>query len=494
MHGIPEEFYSGWLSRWREGEGVSLHEGTMPPERWMQQIWRHQRLRRGELRCADGRRVRVLHPGFWNREPGPDFRGAVLQFGENEVVTGDVEIDLQPAGWFGHGHAVNPAYSRVVLQVVWETGGRAVERAVLPMAPFLDCPLEEMGPWLEDEAVSRVPPTTPGRCCGPLRRQPTERVVALLEQAARARLDRKVAELGSRGRSLGWSVVLWEAVFGALGYKHNVWPMRRMAEVVSQAPEGDEVMVWEARLLGLAGLLPAELPRGPAGGFVRSLWDHWWRERSAWLGSELPVSVWRLGGFRPANHPTRRLALAARWLALPDWIQRVEQWFLAEQNSRGRLARWVALLTPERQEARTGTDAFWSEHWTLRSRWQGGPLPWIGPARATDLAINAVLPWLLARAAAGDLPGDHGSMQAQLVRRWMEWPSGQDNADLRFARRRLWGGAAPGVRWTAARQQGLLQVRRDFCLAAGSLCAGCRFPRMIDILDGAGMASGGPRP
>lgn len=494
MHGVPEAFYSGWLSRSRDGDGASLHEGVTPPERWMQQIWRHQRLRRGELRCADGRPVRVLHPGFWNREPGPDFRGAVLQFGENEVVTGDVEIDLQPAGWFGHGHAVNPAYARVVLQVVWETGGRAVPRAVLPMAPFLDCPLEEMAPWLEDEAVSRVPPTTPGRCCGPLRRQPTERVVALLEQAARARLDRKVAQLGSRGRSLGWTVVLWEAVFAALGYKQNVWPMRRMAELINHTRAGDDVMGWEARLLGLAGLLPTELPRGPAGDFVRSLWDHWWRERSAWLGLELPASVWRLGGFRPANHPARRLAMAARWLASPDWIPSIERFFLTESNSRAGRGRWVALLSPKPNEGRGGTEGFWAEHWTLRSRWQAGPLPWIGPARATDLAINAVLPWLLARVAAGELPGDQQSMQARLVRRWMEWPAGQDNADLRFARRRLWGGAAPGIRWTAARQQGLLQVRRDFCLAAGSLCLGCRFPRLIDALEGAVVAPQGPGP
>ena len=494
MPGIPYDFYCRWRVRGREGEAVSLHEGTAPPERWMQQIWRHQRLRRTELRCLDGRLVRVLHPGFWNREPGPDFRGAVLQFGDGGLVTGDVEIDLQPAGWFGHGHAANPAYSRVVLQVVWEPGGRGVERTVLPIASFLDCPLDEMAPWLEDEAAVRVPPTTPGRCCGPLRRQPPDRVIALLEQAARTRLERKVAEFRNRGRTLGWERVLWEGVFAALGYKHNVWPMRRIAELLPNAPSESEVGAWESRLLALAGLLPTELPRGPAGGFVRSRWDHWWRERAAWDQAELPASVWRLAGLRPANHPQRRLALAARWLASGHWVERVEQFFLADPEVRGRLARWVALLTPTGEANADSLNAFWLTHWTLRSRWRDGPLPWIGPSRATDLAINAVLPWMLARATAGDLGGADPVVRARLEQCWMEWPAGQDNADLRFARRRLWGGVPAVIRWTAARQQGLLQVRRDFCLAAGSLCSGCRFPVMVDALEGSTGGSCGTGP
>ncbi len=496
MSGIPYDFYCRWRARGREraGEEVSLHEEASPPERWMQQIWRHQRLRRMELCCLDGRRVRVLHPGFWNREPGPDFRDAVLQFGDGGLVTGDVEIDLQTAGWFGHGHAVNPAYARVVLQVVWEPGGRVVERAVLPMAPFLDCPLDDMAPWLEEEAAIRVPPTTPGRCCGPLRRQSPDRVISLLEQAARARLERKVDEFRSRGRTLGWGPVLWEGVFAALGYKHNVWSMRRLAELLPSAPSGNEVAAWESRLLGLAGLLPTELPRGPAGEFVRSRWDHWWRERTTWDQAVLPASVWRLAGLRPANHPQRRLALAARWLALGHWAERVEQFFLEDTGVRGRLARWVALLAPAGGAEAGSPDAFWLNHWTLRSRWRAGPLPWIGPSRATDLAVNAVLPWLLARATSGDLAGGDPGVRARLEQSWMEWPAGQDNADLRFARRRLWGGVPAGIRWTAARQQGLLQVRHDFCLAAGSLCSGCRFPVLVDALEQSEAGSCGTGP
>ena len=38
-------------------------------------------------------RVRVLHPGFWNHEAGPDFRGVALQFEGEEPSSGDIEVD-----------------------------------------------------------------------------------------------------------------------------------------------------------------------------------------------------------------------------------------------------------------------------------------------------------------------------------------------------------------------------------------------------------------
>ena len=88
-----------------------------PPEALLQQAWLYQRLLQDKLHTTDGRRVRVLHPGFWNKEPGPDFRKAVLQIGGEPAVVGDVEIDLVPAGWEHHSHAGNPAYRDVVMHV-----------------------------------------------------------------------------------------------------------------------------------------------------------------------------------------------------------------------------------------------------------------------------------------------------------------------------------------------------------------------------------------
>ncbi len=99
MTTLPAALYARW-QRESLGPATAFEGQGTPPERWLQQIWRHQRLRRGELRGLDGRSVQVLHPGFWNRGPGPDFQRAVIQFAEEPPVSGDVEIDVGKVGRF----------------------------------------------------------------------------------------------------------------------------------------------------------------------------------------------------------------------------------------------------------------------------------------------------------------------------------------------------------------------------------------------------------
>ena len=89
-----------------------------------------------------------------------------------------------------------------------------------------------------------------------------------------------------------------------------------------------------------------------------------------------------------------------------------------------------------------------------------------------------MLPWLLARAAAGR----NAALVAQIEERWFAWPAGEDNAVLKFARQRLFGGATRRLPRTAAAQQGLLQVTRDFCDRAGALCTDCQFPNLVRTL------------
>jgi hypothetical protein len=101
--------------------------------------------------------------------------------------------------------------------------------------------------------------------------------------------------------------------------------------------------------------------------------------------------------------------------------------------------------------------------------------PLLGVTRVTDLAQNVILPWFWMRAKVGRSAGVLGEVE----RRYLAWPSAQDNAVLRLARMRLFAGGTGGVRWTAARQQGLLQVVRDFCGHSNALCDACRFPDRV---------------
>jgi hypothetical protein len=452
-------------------------KGEAPPERLLQQVWLHQRLLREQLVTTDGRRLRVLHPGFWNREGGPDFRRAVVQFGNNAPLRGDIEVDLASANWRTHAHDRNPAFREVVLHVVWDGEGQDNKAPpVLALRARLDSPLDELMLWLSSDAVHHLPDSQAGRCAGPLCRLEPKAVADLLQQAALARLQAKAHELHARARQVGCEQALWEGLFRALGYKHNMWPMQRVAELLPEVlarelPADRSVLVLQSRLLGVSGLLPTELPR-PAvdrtGRYFRRVWDHWWRERDAFSELILPRQVWRFHGVRPANQPQRRLALAAHWLSTGGFSARLEKWLTEPATDRVLAPSLLALLQVD-------SDRFWSWHWSLSSPRLGKPQPLLGENRLTDLAMNVVLPWFWMRAAAGQ----NATMQRQVEQRYFAWPRSEDNAVLRLARQRLFSGTPPPLPRTAATQQGLLQIVRDFCDHADALCDQCHFPAFV---------------
>ncbi len=472
---IPLQFYPQWRARALAGDSLREMDESPPPERLLQQVWQHQRLQREHLKTVDGTPLCVLHPGFWNREAGPDFREAVLQFGNDRPATGDVEIDLHPAAWRGHGHENNPAYRHVILHVVWD--GESKSSGVLPTLALksrLDAPLKELRLWLGTEPGLAA--ALAGQCSAPLRGLSEHTLSGLLQQAALVRLEGKGGALAARARQAGWEQSLWEGLFGALGFKHNVWPMRRLAEVLpklasDESAGGSDAFTLQARLLGVSGLLPTDLTRGSPGidKYLRRVWDLWWRECEEFTEMILPQTLWRFGGLRPANQPHRRLALAAHWLASGNLPTRLECWFNAKIPD----TRLESSLLEVLQAGQD--DDFWSRHWTFRSARMQRSQPLLGPSRVTDLAVNVILPWFRIRAVSGG----NETLRQTAEYRYFAWPKAQDNATLRLARQRLFGGRETKTLGTAAMQQGLLQIVRDFCEQSNALCENCRFPEVV---------------
>ncbi len=468
---FPFDFYSARprdriaASKFLEGD----REGK-PRELFLQRVWQQQRLLRQELTTCDGRKLRVLHPGFWNREAGPDFREAVVQFENAPPLMGDIEIDIDAQNWRGHRHEDNPAYRGVILHVVWQGSAADNPKApVLLLSKFLDSPQAALEAELGSEILE--PSFSKGECATPLRKFTQEELADLLGKAAEVRLVNKAAFFQARAREAGWEQALWEGLMGALGYKNNTWPMRRLAELLPLFPARDQetLLQAQARLLGLAGLLPTSLSSSgrEASAYLSQLWDCWWRERHHWADYVLPAALWRTHGLRPANFPQRRLALAAHWWKQGQLVDRVEGWFLAEAPERFYRASLLEILQVE-------TDPFWSWHWTLRSRRLNRPQPLLGSQRLTDLAMNVVLPWCVSR---GELAGNV-ELSARARHRFFHWPPGEENAVLRKARRRLFGAGHQKAK-TAAEQQGLMQIVQDFCNHSNALCDDCEFPQLL---------------
>jgi hypothetical protein len=331
--------------------------------------------------------------------------------------------------------------------------------------------LDELELWLENDSPRVLPENLRGQCCVVLRELDETRQGKILDSAARVRFQAKAGQFRARARHAGWEQALWEGLFRALGYRHNVWPMQNLAESrLCWANGVDSTFVLQARLLGISGLLPAELTRAgkSADGYVRRLWDCWWREREGFSDCILPRSVWKFHGLRPANHPQRRLALAAHWIASGDLVQKLECWCAAGLPDKSLLVSLRKVFEAERDE-------FWSRHWTFRSPRLKKPQPLLGAARVTDLAVNVILPWLWTRAAEGK----NGRLQRVIEHRYTAWPRAEDNSILKLARQRLLGVGRSHVLRSASAQQGLIQITRDFCEHSNAVCGDCRFPELV---------------
>ncbi len=415
--------------------------------------------------------MRVLHPGFSNAGGGPDFRDALVQIGNEPPRSGDVEVDLRANGWRAHGHDTNPTFKNVILHVVWEAERGIGGPPLLPLRLALDAPLGELSLWLEREPVKPLPENLLGKCSAPLRALAEDQLLELLRQAAEVRLHAKSAQFQARARHVGWEQTLWEGLFRGLGYKHNVWPMQCLAETRQRwTPGARSPLAFQARLLGISGLLPSELNRAQAGegSYLRKVWDHWWRERDAFEDCLLPQTLWRFHGLRPANHPQRRLALAAHWLSAGKLAAQIERWCAETISDRALLNSLIEVVQVER-------DDFWAWHWTFHTARLKKSQPLLGATRVTDLAVNVILPWLWTRAGEGG----NEKLQHEIERRYHAWPSAEDNAVLRLARQRLLGGAAPRALRGAAVQQGLIQIVRDFCDHSNAVCDNCSFPELV---------------
>ena len=383
--------------------------------------------------------------GHWTARPFPFFiqvssiaRQALIstkpscESGTGPARTGDVEIDLRPECWRQHHHDQSPAYKEVCLHVVWE--GDAIPEVALPtvvLKDVLDAPVDELRLWLAGSTLQEPPPNLAGQCAGPLRQLDPPTLNDLLRQAAHVRLEAKGAELEAMARQVGWGT-------GAVG-KLVCGPRLQTERLADAPPSPSRSRSWrrprgepslsaleiQARLLGASGLLPNDLGRQEpeSDQYLRHIWDHWWRERERLADFVLParlVALSRAATGQPAPTPAGTGGALAGgppngW---GGWNRGSPRRSLMGPLAQALLARLQAPY-----------DEYWSHHWTVKAAPIAEPQPLLGLQRATDLAVNVILPWFWIRASAGRNP----DMVSRVERRYFAWPSGEDNAVLRQA-------------------------------------------------------------
>ena len=386
-------------------------------ERHVQAIWYDGALRPADLRTADGAPMRVVDPGRWNLESGPDFRDAVLEVGaDRRRIRCDVEVHVRAADWAAHGHGRDPAYANVAAHVTWYPSPPPVADAEsLPPRCLRIClgdALRTKPDFSPDEIdLAAYPyarlPDTPRPCEAAFARTP-DAALDLLRAAGKRRLEGKARRLcalfvrdGDRAQTF------YEEMMAAFGYKHNAAPFRALAQTLP----------WR------------ELPHSPDSAATALAC-------AADLGVA-PRVPWHTANVRPSNSPARRIDEAARLFAgeLPALLRRLDACDLA--------------VRPGQQAALD----------ILRA---ARPL---GARRAATMLTNVLIPFARAEERLAQVP---------------DWIFPEDlNATVRLMAFRLFGRDHNPALYAGngLLVQGLIQIYRECCLAAHPDCSNCPLAR-----------------
>ncbi len=444
------------------------------PEHVLQGVWYDHLFPEAGLETEEGHRIEILSPGWWNRQEGPDFRGAQILF-NGTLHSGDVEVHLEGAGWRAHGHHLDERYNDVVLHVVLEGGGDPVTSEgkripTLVLGRFIEHDLRVLADLVPAVDVPCENGPRRGRCGELSESERGAGLGKLIDLAGEWRVLNKARALRERMDQVGRDQAVYEALLYACGFGHFKHHFRAVARHLpydrARQLVQEDTLLLETALLRMAGLLPETLPEGttaaPHFGRLRALQ----RERLSGLRA-LPLE-WRRVGVRPNNNPERRLAGAARFVARTGrlgLVDTLEEVWREDMRPIERRRRFEGLFP--------GATGFWATHCTWTGKRMAKPSAPIGGGRVRSIIGNVFIPAGLAVARQ-----ERDRVKEERVYALFEsLPKEPDNHIVRVMGPRLLQGAG-GRRLGFRTQQGLLQVYLDWCEGNPS-CHNCTMLRYL---------------
>jgi len=422
------------------------------------EMWQ-QLMNRAELTTADGEPIRIIYPGRKNDDRGADFRDAVIATGQG-IIKGDIEVHVKTSHWQAHRHYQDPAYNRVILQVVlWHDTEAATSLHNGKTVPTLA--LDRYLGGATEHWTRLVPSTMP--CRKPVKGLVTDTLTKFLDRGGEERFWAKAAEFHVELSQMEASQCLYQGIMEALGYAKNKPPMLKLARKVplhrlqsltrGGTPEPECLARLQALLLGTAGLLPSQR-RDRHREYNGDRWVD--QLEGLWAASGYAQAMsedeWHLFKVRPNNFPLRRIA-AMSYLVL-------------RYRQRGIVAEVVDMIkqTPVSQgylRLETGfrvtADGYWASHFDFGLKSKSNNPTLLGRWRAADIAVNVLLPlahaWgkvnsqLEVERKAVDFYRHYPRLAANTVEKHMVKQLGVNNSLVNSARR----------------QQGLIHIYNNLC-------------------------------
>jgi len=286
-------------------------------EEFLHYLWKYGLYNPEKLIDNDGNKIKVINPGEYNRDAGPDFFNARITISGTEWA-GNVEIHTKSSHFVNHGHHKDPAYNNVILHLVAENDRKvfnSLGEELLTVKLVFDINLYE-------KYLSLINNTYTIACQDEIKKLDYIIIRHWLNCLAIERLQNKseaiIRILSETGND--WEETFYRLLARYFGFRVNAEPFEMLAAALPFRiirKHADNRFQIEALLFGTAGLLEEGL-------FKESISDEYYyhlikeyKILSAKYSLQ-PINgwLWKFSRLRPANFPTIRISQLAAMLSI----------------------------------------------------------------------------------------------------------------------------------------------------------------------------------
>jgi hypothetical protein len=497
------------------------------PERFLRQLWKHQRFTASALQTTDGKPVEVISPGISNPDGGPDFINARIRI-DGILYRGDVELHRDYNDWIKHSHHDDPKYNAVILHVVLHANlpvsfsltKKKRSIPVLALAPYIQQPIHSVwNSMILDERSERLSTI---KCFSKNDTIDSALTRSWLSKLAVERIELKVRRFEERLHELIdenrlsvkeppsrydeipfginpedlppptqhysqidfsrldlWRQLLYEGIMEALGYSKNQQQFLELArnlrlklieELLPNISTDEHFMQLEGLVFGVAGLLPTIklLKDTTSLKHARQLRRSWRTFKKYFRGEVLYEGKWQFFRLRPENFPTVRLAGAVQLIPVileKNFFKSIIQ--LTKRNDLQSKQKHAGLeslfIVP--------THEFWSTHYRFGEHAKVLLTKLIGKNRADDIILNAVLPICLLYARVFK----DREVRQEILKIFEQCPATSDNSVTRSIDKQL---IKEKLKLDSAKlQQGAIQLYKSYCII--EKCGECAVGKIV---------------
>ena len=444
-------------------------------EAFVQKLWNEQQFFDTNMEAIDRRTIRVLKPGIWNHNEGPDFMHAEIEI-DGKLQIGDVEIHVRSSEWYAHKHHLNSRYNRVILHAVFFNDDfnlrtRLQNGKRIPTLELLSWVDRETGDLYDQTQSTAI---EDGTCRVTGKQLNMAALKGVFESLGRERFLEKAESMRLLRTRLDFEQLLYEGIMEALGYARNSKAMRELAQHVPFADfdQKSELEI-QAILFGIAGLLPSQREKplsteGTNDPSIVALEEAWRTSAYAELPARMTEARWRFTS-RPLNHPTRRIAAMSRLIhqchgSLMMYFLPICEKALSAHTARQLRSIITELCTLLMLEP-TG---YWEKHSNFGSE-SRRKTALIGKDRALEIIINKILP----AAYVWAVEAESQLLQDTVLRLYSTGSKSKGNKIIRKVDEQIFTETQQlrHLNPTAKIEQGVIRLYKNYC--ADRLCDLC---------------------